>query len=252
MIYVSINSKGGAGKSTFANQILPAYLNISTGEVSQLIEIDDQNNDSVTLSKSDTLEAKTIPTSKIKKIDEIFISKDNVIIDVGGNLTASLFLAEMKKLGELDNIIWFVPLTNGLQDNANALDTYNDIKALNADAKIIFILSSVRNPNDLEWEFLHFFGNEFLDTQMAICNQIEEPQYITIPHSEIINNAKTFMKTTLDISLNENDFMQKAKDEKDKNKRRKFLFLNRVKNEAVSYIEDLKNTTFPKLDELLK
>jgi hypothetical protein len=251
MIYVSINSKGGAGKSTFANQILSAYLNTSTDKVSQLIEIDDQNNDSAILTKSETLEAKTIPTSAIKKIDEIFISDEDVIIDVGGNLTAPLFMAEMKKLGELDNIVWFIPLTNGFQDNANALDTYNEIIKLDANAKIIFVLSNVKS-NDLEWEFLHFFGNEFLDTEMAICNQIDNVNYITIPTSDVINNAKTFMKTTLDISLNKNDFMAKAKAEKDKDKRRKFLFLNRVKNEAISYIEDLKSNTFPKLDELLK
>ena len=251
MIYVTINSKGGAGKSTFANQILSAYLFTRTGKVSQLIEIDDQNNDSATLTKSETLEAKTISTSKIKNIDEIFINEEDVIIDVGGNMTAPLFLSEMKKLGELDSIVWFIPLTNGLQDNANALDTYHEITALNAEAKIIFVLSNVKS-NDITWEFLHFFGNDFLDTHMAICNQIENVHYLTIPSSDVINNAKTFMKTTLDISRNENDFMAKAKAEKDKDKRRKFLFLNRVKNEAISYIEDLKSNVFPKLDGLLK
>jgi hypothetical protein len=251
MIYVSINSKGGSGKSTFANQILSAYLTIRTGEISQLIEIDDQNNDSAMLVKSDILHAKTIPTSKIKEIDEIFIQEENVIIDVGGNLTAPLFLEEMKKLGALENIIWFIPLSNGLQDNANALDTYHAIKALYVDARIIFVLSNVRNLDDIEWEFLHFFGNSYLDTSMAICHQIDTVQYITIPSSDILNNAKTFMKTVLDISRNEIDFIAKAKSESNKDKRLKFLFLNRVKNEAVQYIEDLKSKTFPALDALL-
>ena len=40
--------------------------------------------------------------------------------------------------------------------------------------------------------------------------------------------------------------------EKDSYKRKKFLFLNRVKNEAINYIKYLKSDVFIKLDDILK
>lgn len=247
MIYISINSKGGVGKSTTANQILSSYLYHKNNIPVQLIEIDDENNDSAIFSKSKTINARSIATAKIKEIDEIFISTEDIILDIGGNKTATLFLAEMHKLGEFENIKWFIPVGQGVQDNANALDTYNSIKKLDIEATIIFVLSNTRT-DDLKWEFMYFFGNEFLDTPLAICNQVDNPSYIVVPSNEVINNSKTFMKTVLDISQNNMDFRAKAKAEKDSFKRRKFLFLNRVKNEAIEYIESLKDKVYPELD----
>ena len=123
MIYITINSKGGVGKSTMANQILSSYLYLKNGKPVKLIEIDDENNDSAILAKSDTVKTNTIPTSRIKFIDEVFIKEDDAIIDVGGNKTATLFLSEMEKLREFENVVWFIPVGQGIQDNANALDT---------------------------------------------------------------------------------------------------------------------------------
>lgn len=251
MIYISINSKGGVGKSTTANQILSSYLYHLNNTPVQLIEIDDENNDSAIFSQSKILQTKSLPTAKIKEIDEIFISEEDIILDIGGNKTATLFLDEMRKLGEFENIRWFIPVGQGVQDNANALDTYHAIKELDTNALIIFVLSNVRT-DDLKWEFMYFFGNEFLDTPLAICTQIDNPNYIVIPSNEVINNSKTFMKTVLDISQNNIDFRAKAKAEKDSFKRRKFLFLNRVKNEATQYIASLQDKVYPELDRLLR
>jgi len=248
MIFISINSKGGVGKSTLANQILPAYLFLKNEKKTRLIEIDDENEDSKDLEHSGILEIESIKTNKIKEIDEIFILDDDVIVDIGGNKTATIFLDEMRKINEFEEVVWFIPLGQGRQDASNAYDTTKTIKKLDKDAKIIYVLSN-KKSNDLEWEYLHFFGNEFLDTPF----KIETDNYIVIENSDVLNNAKTFSKTVFDISLNETDFKKKAKEAKeDKFERRKYLFLNRVKNEAINYIEDLKSDVFQKLDELLK
>lgn len=253
MIYITINSKGGVGKSTLANQILPPYLYLKNNKKAKLIEIDDENNDSAIIQKSDILEAKTIHTSKIKTIDEIFIDDEDVIVDVGGNKTATIFLSEMKKIGEFENIIWFIPVGQGLQDTANALDTHKTIKELEQEANIIFVLSNCRS-NDLEWEYLHFFGNNFLDTPFAIHKHIENAQHIVIKGSDIVNNAKTFGKTVYDIAQNETDFKAEAKKAQADNEhdlKRKYLFLNRVKNEAIEYIDNLKDT-YKELDKIIE
>jgi len=250
MIYVSINSKGGVGKSTLANQILPAYLYLKNGSKTRLIEIDDENEDSKDLAASEILDIRAIHTSQIKTIDEVFIDDDvDTIIDVGGNKTATIFLSEMKKIGEVENIVWLIPIGQGRQDAANALDTSNAIKEIDADAKIIYVLSNSKS-DDLEWEYLHFFGNDYLDTPFAI----QTDSYIVIPHSDIVNNAKTFGKTVYDISQNDEDFRALAKEAKlkgDDDLKREYLFLNRVKNEAINYIDDLQKNVFPKLDELI-
>jgi hypothetical protein len=254
MIFITINSKGGVGKSTLANQILPTYLYLKNGQKAKLFEIDDENKDSLILSSSEILNATIISSTNIKKIDEIFIDDEDVILDIGGNITATIFLDEMKKIGEFSDIIWFIPVGQGLQDTANGLDTYHKIKDLDNAAKIIFVLSN-QKTDDLEWEYLHFFGNAYLDTQFAIPNHIEDFNYIVVPSSDIVNNAKTFNKTIYDISQNKSNFRELAKEAKlnnDDKLKRKYLFLNRVKNEAIEYILDLKSNLFIELGTLLK
>lgn len=250
MTYIGITTKGGAGKSTIMSQILAPYLFYKNNEKVRLIEIDDENNDSVVFSKSEIVECSILPTAQISKIDEIFFDDEDTLVDVGGNKTATIFLEEMKKIQEYENIIWLIPLGSGEQDNQNALETYNSIKEMHNEANIIFVLSNVKTLY-LEWEFLHFFGHTYLNTEMAIMKQIEDVKYITVNASTIINNSRTFSKTVQDISLNPTDFRVKAKEEKDPEKRRKFLFLNRVKNEAAEYIQYLQTDVFPKLDQHL-
>jgi len=248
MTHIGINTKGGAGKSTLMSQILAPYLFQENQEKVNLIEIDDENNDSVAFSKSEIVQCTILPTAQINKIDEIFFDYKDTLIDVGGNKTATIFLNEMKKIQEYENIIWFIPLGSGEQDNQNALETHNSIKEMHSEAHIIFVLSNVKTSY-LEWEFLHFFGHQYLNTEMAIMKQLEDVKYITINASTIINNSRTFSKTVKDISMNPTDFRLKAKQEQDPDKRRKFLFLNRVKNEAIEYMQYLHTDVFPKLDQ---
>ena len=245
-----MSTKGGTGKSTTTSQVLAPYLFQENQEKVDLIEIDDENNDSVVFSKSEILECSILPTAQISKIDEIFFDEKDTLVDVGGNKTATIFLKEMKKIQEYENIIWFIPLGAGEQDNQNALETHNSIKEMHNEAHIIFVLSNVKS-SDIEWEFLHFFGHNYLNTEMAIMKQIKDVQYITVNTATIINNSRTFSKTVEDISLNPTDFRIKAKEEKNPEKRRKFLFLNRVKNEAVEYMEYLHTDVFSKLDQHL-
>jgi len=250
MIYITINKKGGVGKSTFTNQILSSYFYQKNNSKIDLIEIDDENKDNLTFSKTEIMNCSVIPTSKIKTIDEIFFSDTDTLIDIGGNKTGTIFLDEMKKIKEFENVIWFIPLGAGEQDNLNAFDTYNEIKKLDENAIIIFVLSR-STSEDLEWEFVNFFGHQFLDTDFAIKNQIEDAKYLVIKANPIINNARYFQKTVYDLSLNTSDFRTKAKEEKDTTKKSKFIFMNRVKNEAIEYVEYLKTDVYPELDKLL-
>jgi len=252
MIYIATNTKGGVGKSTFIAQIASAYILRNQKSV-RLIEIDDENKDCITFAKSESLKTEILPTSKIASLDELFIEEEGeeILLDIGGNKTSTIFLQEMKKLDEFEQVIWFIPLRSGEQDNQNALETYYKILEMDKDPKIIFVLSDVRS-DDLEFEFLYFFGNEFLNTPMAIMKQIPDAQYIFVKSSTIINISRSFNKSIRDISKGEIDFKLEAKKSKDKMLRRKYLFLNRVKNEAIEYMDGLENSLFLELDRLLK
>ena len=250
MIYITVSPKGGVGKSTFSNQILSSYLFDKKNEKIKLIEIDDENTDNESLSKTEIMNCSIFSTKDIKKIDEIFFDNEDVIIDIGGNKTATIFLNEMKKINEFENVTWFVPLGTGEQDNLNAYETYYKIKDLDENANVIFVLSKA-TTNDLEFEFLNFFGHEFLNINFPIFREIENVKYIVIKSSTIINNARYFNKTVYDLSLNITDFRAKAKAEEDKEKRRKLIFMNRVKNEAIEFVNYLKDDVFIELDKLL-
>jgi GTPase SAR1 family protein len=252
MIYIATNTKGGVGKSTFIAQIASAYILRNQKSV-RLIEIDDENRDCITFAKSESLKTEILPTSKIASLDELFIEEEGeeILLDIGGNKTSTIFLQEMKKLDEFEQVIWFIPLRSGEQDNQNALETYYKILEMDKDPKIIFVLSDVRS-DDLEFEFLYFFGNEFLNTPMAIMKQIPDAQYISVKSSTIINISRSFNKSIRDISKGEIDFKLEAKKSKDKTLRRKYLFLNRVKNEAIEYMSQLEKSLFLELDRLLK
>jgi len=252
MIYITTNTKGGVGKSTFMAQIASAYI-LRNAKTVQLIEIDDENRDCVTFAKSDTLQTQMLSTSKIPTLDELFIEEEgeDILLDIGGNKTSTIFLEEVSKVGEFEKVLWFIPLRSGEQDNQNALDTYYRITAMDKEAKVIFVLSDVRS-DDLEYEFLYFFGNEFLNTPMAIMRQDFQVNYIAIKSSPIINISRSFNKTIRDISQGDIDFKEEAKKTKDKDLRRKYLFLNRVKNEAIDYMKYLEGSVFKELDVLLK
>lgn len=250
MLYIGISSKGGVGKSTLISQILSGYFYQKNNKKVELIEIDDENEDSLTYAKSDILNCNIISTSKIKTLDDLFYNEDDYIIDVGGNKTATIFLSELKKINEFDNVTWFIPLGSGEQDNQNALETYNDICKMDDNPKIIFVLSRA-TTDDVEWEFLNFFGSDFLNTPNAIMKNVEDAKYIKINSNPILNISRYFSKTAYDLSLNKTDFRKKAKEEEDKNKRKSHVFMNRIKNEAIEYIDYLKDDVFSELDKQL-
>lgn len=275
MIYITINSKGGVGKSTFASSILTAYLFVKNKEKTKLIEIDDENKDSIIFNKTKIFDSKIIKTKEIEKIDEIFFTNDDVIIDIGGNKTASLFLQEIEKIGlqekEFTKIVWCIPLGRGMQDGANALDTHNFIKNIDANAKILFVLSASNSENqeELEFEFLNFFGHKILKTPFAIMQKeyITDVKYVSVKNSNLVNNSRSFFQTIFDISLNETDYatqlreiMREIMENKKSNLRNIELedklertkFYNRMKITAKAYVDYMEKDLFKQINKELE
>ena len=68
------------------------------------IEIDDENNDSKSFTRTEIVDKRMLGTNKITDLDELILMDDNneVIVDVGGNKTSSLSMMEIKKLEVLE------------------------------------------------------------------------------------------------------------------------------------------------------
>lgn len=250
-INIILQPKGGVGKSTFAQQILAPFYYDKFNKKIKLIEIDDENKDSLTFYGTQIMDTKMLKTQDIKNIDEIFFSDENYIVDIGGNKTATIFLNELKKVNEFEKIMFWIPLGIGEQDNLNALETYNKIKEMNANANIAFVLSRA-NATDLEWEFVNFFGHEFLPIEFAINQQIKNAEFVVVKSSPIVNNARYFGRTVYDLTLSSTDYREKAKKEEDSTEKRRYIFLNRSKNEAIEYANDMRANIFPKIAQILE
>ena len=92
-------TKGGVGKSTVAMQVIAPYLYKKHGKKITYIEIDDENNDSQSFTRTEIVNKKMLGTNRLSELDELILMDDNheVIVDVGGNKTSSLVLDEIKK-----------------------------------------------------------------------------------------------------------------------------------------------------------
>ncbi len=250
MIFLAPSTKGGVGKSTWQNQIFSTYLHLKSNEKVRLIEIDDENEDSIVFTKTDILDAEIIPTSDIKKLDEIFYEEDEIVIDIGGNKTSKTLLKSLSKMKKFDNVTWFIPMGSGEMDSTNALEMYEIITKMDKNPKIIFVLSNAKT-NDKEWEFMNFFGSDVIDIDFAIKDHIPNAEYVLVKHSTVINHARFLHKTFFDLAQDETDYRELAAEAK-KGERAKPLALNRLKLEAIEYLDYLKDDVYPKLDELLK
>lgn len=253
MIYITINAKGGTGKSTFANQILPTYLFLKNKKKITLKEVDDENKDCLILSDSNIIDAKIVLTSEISNLDSIFLDDNtDIIIDVGGNKTATIFMRELRDIEIDNNVVFCVPVTAGTQDVANAYDITNEIKKLNENANIIYILSNAKSENesDLKDEFLQYFGNKFLNTPFAINSK----DYIVINFNSMINISKNFNKTFYDVAMGEENFWELAKQANKANNeddKEYYLMMNRYLKNSKKYLKDLEENAFVNLDNIL-
>ncbi|AFI06720.1 P-loop NTPase family protein [Helicobacter cetorum] len=252
MIAVVLNSKGGVGKSTFANQILTSYFyEKSNGNFKvKLVEIDDENNDVKSLYKSNIIDEHVINTNKLRQLDDFLITDENLIIDVGGNKTTEIFLKEIQNYFH-NNFVWFIPLGNGEQDNLNAYDTYKKILEVNSRAKIIFVLSRVKDLDDLTYEFMNFFGNKYFEIS-GIFDLIQDVSYITIKDFTILTHSRFFNKTAYDLGTSEKNsayYTKKISENfNDREQAMKFQKFKRLAHSAENFVSYLRDDVFKQLD----
>ena len=95
---IVVNTKGGSAKSTTSFQVVGSYF-LSKNLSAQLLEFDDENKDSEHFTKS------TIKTDRVEvnggdglndTLREWFLKDENLVFDIGGNKTTTLFIEALK------------------------------------------------------------------------------------------------------------------------------------------------------------
>ncbi|WP_121628685.1 hypothetical protein [Poseidonibacter antarcticus] len=250
-------TKGGVGKSTVAMQVIAPYLYKKHGKRITYIEIDDENNDSQSFTRTEIVNKRMLGTNKLTQLDELILMDDNheVIVDVGGNKTSSLVLDEIKKVGTFGNVKWIIPLGDGELDGKNAIATMKKIKRIdeNASNNVIFALSRAISMEDdyIEEQFINFFGHKYIDSNSVICDFVKNPKYFPVKNDKVITMSRYLGSTVWEMAYNNTDFAQKAiraKELGDIESARKYLFFRRIQTEAKDYVINVLNKIFCDLD----
>ena len=250
-------TKGGVGKSTVAMQVIAPYLYKKHGKKVTYIEIDDENNDSMSFNRTEIVNKRMLGTNKISELDELILTDSNheIIVDVGGNKTSSLVLEEIKKVGSFGNIKWIIPLGDGELDGKNAIATMKKIKKIeeNPESNTIFALNRAINmeADYINEQFINFFGHKYLGNNSVICDYIKQPKYFPIKNDKIITLSRYVGSTVWEMAHNNTDFAKKAmesKDAGDMESARKYLFFRRMQTEAKDYVLNTINKIFFDLD----
>lgn len=250
-------TKGGVGKSTVAMQVIAPYLYKKHGKKITYIEIDDENNDSKSFTRTEIVNKRMLGTNKLTELDELILMDDNheVIIDVGGNKTSSLVLDEIKKVGTFNNIKWIIPLGDGELDGKNAIATMKRIKKIedNPSENIMFALNRAisMQPDYIEEQFINFFGHKYIDSNSVICDFVKNPKYFPVKNDKVITMSRYLGSTVWEMAYNNTDFAQKAikaKELGDIESARKYLFFRRIQTDAKDYVITVLNKIFCDLD----
>ncbi len=248
MTIAVLNTKGGASKSTVALQVAAAYF-LQKNENVDLYEFDDENRDSLNFSLSQ-IKSKQIKIGDGKEITDILRNSilehtgDNLVIDVGGNKTTTIFVDGLKKsmlYKKIDLII--IPMSGGAQDLTNAIKTYDLVKGFNV--PIIFGLSRVRNLKRVQFQYSHFFL------------QFPNEKYVILQESDVIDLSRGINKSIYEVasdkelkSLIEKD-LDEAFNTNNNEKAKQLSFRFEIYGESEEYLDNILKPAWNVLDSIL-
>lgn len=216
-----VNGKGGASKSTTSLQVASAYF-LNTNSPIKLIELDDENKDSEHFTNSKiTTEQQIVEMGETLSNDLISImaNDENLVFDVGGNKTTTLFLNALKSSRMYRKVdLFLIPMSGGSQDVKNAFKTYTTIKEIDENAKVVFVLSRVRNLKRVSWQYRDFFEDEIS----------KKHDFIILKDSDVIDLSRAEKKSVYEIAT-DRDYKRKLEKEFDK-------ALDKNDNNTVSFL----------------
>ena len=250
---VTSNTKGGSSKSTCTTQSIATYF-IAVGQEVELLELDNQNQDAKIFSKSKIKSRQINVDSNAKDLNQtirdLFLSEDknNKVMDIGGNATTSNFLQSLKSTHMYNMVDLFViPMSGGSQDLKNAKDTLEMILDMKSNAKILFVLSRVRNPKRVQFQYGDFFQDQ----------KLKKYPYIILPESDCIDLSRKLKKTVYELAQDEeekqniNQKLLEAFDKNDKNSIYSYSLILEILEDSENYKKEVIDVAHQTLDEVL-
>ncbi|MFW2578776.1 division plane positioning ATPase MipZ [Aliarcobacter butzleri] len=250
---VTSNTKGGAGKSTTAMQIISTYF-LAKGQGIELLELDNQNQDAKTFSKSKIKTTQINVDANAKDLNQtvrdLFLSdnQNNRGMDIGGNATTSNFLQSLKST-HMHNMVDLIviPMSGGSQDLKNAKETLKIILDMNKNLKVLFALCRVRNPKRVQFQYGDFFQDE----------ELKKYPYIILPESDCIDLSRKLSKTVYELAQDEqekeniNQKLLEAFDKNDKNSIYSYSLILEILEDSENYKTEVIDVAHKVLDEVL-
>lgn len=243
-----VNTKGGSSKSTNSFQIVGSFF-LKNEVQMELLELDDENKDSQNFTNS-SIKSRQIEVGDGSFLNETLrkelLNDKNIILDIGGNKTTTLFVNSLKNSRLYKKVdLFIIPLSGGNQDLVNAKKTFDMLNEL-GDVKILFALSRVRNPKRFKYQYINFF---------TTFNN--EPFYI-LKDSDVVDLSRNLKKSILEIAKDEDtkEMLERQLDEAfNKNDNDECAQLSttlEIFDEAQSFVDDYINPAHTKIEEMLK
>jgi hypothetical protein len=214
---IVVSTKGGVGKSTISMQLVAPYLYQKNANCSiKYYECDDTNRDINSYGATSIIQRSLISTASPMLREELFnvcSQPESLCIDIGGNNTAKIILDALDESGAMHFIdVVLIPALDGEQDMINAIDTYNYVKSINKNIKIIFVLNKVKEPAYVKEQFDHFFGDSrgvFSNFYSAhnYITQEELELFITFSQNDVIRFSRRFGLSVFEIAKIKKEYL---------------------------------------------
>ena len=201
MIYITINTKGGVGKTTTAIQM--ASVLHKAGRQFKVVELDDDVN-SMIFNNSDFLTNKNSINLKLDKKSEVMADvlfdamsspELDYILDVGAGNNVHQILESLKSLDLAKTFL--IPTTSDKKYLQNAIATF---ELIDDAANSVFVLNRVQNSKNIKRQFLYFFGDKKLGIK-PVSEIFAKTKYVWLPDSNYYQIAEDEEQSLLDLAM---------------------------------------------------
>ena len=201
MLYATINTKGGVGKTTTAIQM--ASVIHKAGRQFKVVELDDDVN-SMLFDNSDFLTTKNSINLKLDQKSEVMADvlfdamsspKLDYILDIGAGNNVHEIIESLKSL-KLQKT-YLIPVTSDKKYLQNGISTF---KLIDDSANTVFVLNKVQNPEEFKKQFLYFFGDSKLGIK-PVSPIFTKTKYVWLPDSNFYQIAEDEEQSLLDLAM---------------------------------------------------
>jgi hypothetical protein len=263
-LHVVINTKGGVGKTT-TSTIVASYLYEKSNKESKIkiLEVDDNNNSGAAYCDSEIASFETFNVNVgVDKMQESLFETSNgkdIVIDGGGGNDTLNVLEGLSDVGiDSEEIVCYIPFLDDKADMQNVINTYNRIREIDEDIKIVFIMNRCKSVIDSEAkeQFQYFFGSDSNKVD-KVSEDIENDKntvFIHVLETNAFNIAQDNKITAYEFGTMDFDIKQARKDAKEAGKKdfKDILAFNKIYLECKNFYDGCLKLAFDDLDDFLE